>query len=403
MKRRVLLIGESVTLAHVARPLVFARQLKFQYEVRIATDESAHKWTIAEGWSPATIHSLSSKEFLRRLKWGECVFRESEVHQNVKEDLALFDDHRPDVVIGDFRLSLSISCCLAQIPYVSLGNAYWYNLSDNQQLPVPELPITPVIGVRAAQWLFDKLSPAIMRGHCARFNKIRRYYGLRPLVGGLEDVYLSADITALVDLKECYPEVAESQNIKFVGPAIWAPFVDLPAWWREEGWSGSVVFICLGSSGQTKVIKMIVNAFLALGWTVLLATAGRFMSIDFQSNKNQLYVADFLPAEKLMKHVQLLVCNGGSPMCQVAMAHGVPVIGVPSNLDQFLNMAMVKRNGLGVEIRPERINQKAVCNAVETIQNDNKINDRSMVFVEKSKLALESHGMLCLINQLLND
>lgn len=403
MKRRVLLVGEAVTLAHIARPLMFARQLKSQYEVRIAGDQSVHKWLIAEGWEPATIHSLSSKEFLRRLKWGECVFRESELHQNVKEDLVLFDEYKPDVVIGDFRLSLSISCRLAQIPYVSLGNAYWWNLSNSRQLPVPELPITLVLGVCASQWLFDKISPIVMRGHCARFNNVRKHYGLGSLMGGLEEVYLDADVTALVDLKECYPDVSETHKVKFVGPGIWEPFVELPRWWCEGGWPEPVVFICLGSSGQTKVIKLIVNAFLALGWTVLLATAGRLMSIDFQSKKGRLYIADFLPAERAMKYAQILVCNGGSPMCQVAMAHGVPVIGVPSNLDQFLNMAMVKRHGLGVEIRPEWINRKAVYDAVDIIQNDRGINDRRRVFAEKTKQAIESRYMLCLISELLGD
>ena len=403
MKRRILLVGEAVTLAHVARPLVFAKQLKFQYEIKIACDVSAHKWIIAEGWQPLIIHSLSSKEFLRRLKWGECVFRESELRMNVEEDLSLLDEIKPDVVIGDFRLSLSISCRLAKIPYVNLGNAYWHGLDNVVRLPVPELPITHVLGVGASQWLFDRVAPFIMKRHGARFNKIRNYFGLSSLVEGLGNVYLDGDVAALVDLKECYPEVLENDVVKFVGPGLWSPSITLPVWWSESGWSGRTVFICLGSSGQINVTKIVVNAFLELKWTVLLSTAGRFAPENIQLNVDRLFIADFLPAEEVIKRVDLLVCNGGSPMCQLAMAYGVSVIGVPSNLDQFLNMSMMKRHGIGYEIRPENLDIEGVINVVNVMHNDNYKDKKNMFFAEKSKMSLESNHMLDLIKNTLGD
>ena len=49
----------------------------------------------------------------------------SSLDRYVEEDLRLIDSFRPDVVVGDFRVSLAISARKARIPYVNVTNAYW--------------------------------------------------------------------------------------------------------------------------------------------------------------------------------------------------------------------------------------------------------------------------------------
>ena len=64
---------------------------------------------------------------------------------------------RPGVVVGDFRLSLSISARLAGIPYVALINAHWSPWST-QRFPLPELPIVNV---------FQKTPDGIHHSYCS--------------------------------------------------------------------------------------------------------------------------------------------------------------------------------------------------------------------------------------------
>lgn len=47
----------------------------------------------------------------------------------------------------------------------------------------------------------------------------------------------------------------------------------------------------------------------------------------------------------------MVVCNGGSPTSYQALAKGVPVLGLPGNLDQFLNMYYLEKNRLGLSLR----------------------------------------------------
>lgn len=56
---------------------------------------------------------------------GAPVFTAKVLEGYVEQELALMDQLRPDVVVGDFRLSLRISASLRRIPYVNVTNAYW--------------------------------------------------------------------------------------------------------------------------------------------------------------------------------------------------------------------------------------------------------------------------------------
>jgi len=73
--------------------------------------------------------------------------------------------------------------------------------------------------------------------------------------------------------------------------------------------------------------------------------------------------ADFLPGDAVTARAQLVVCNGGSLTCQQALAHGVPVLGIPANLDQLLNMHYMVRAGAALSVRPERLDADQIRGA----------------------------------------
>jgi len=60
-----------------------------------------------------------------------------------------------------------------------------------------------------------------------------------------------------------------------------------------------------------------------------------------------------------------VICNGGSPTSHQALAAGVPVLGLPSNLDQFLNMQAVEASGAGVLLRADRADPAGIRRAAE--------------------------------------
>lgn len=399
MRGRVLFVCEAVTLAHVARPLVFAKAARQVFDVQIAAAPSVHHLLRRECWQPFHITSLSQFEFMNRLRWGRSVFTNSELYKNVEEDLKLIRDAQPSVVVGDFRLSLSISCRVCKVPYIALGNAYWL---PNQfyRLPVPEMLMTHVCGVGCSQWVFDRVAPRIMAAHARAYNAVRQSHGVAPIQNDLGLVYLDADITALVDLPECYPKVMESDQLKFIGPCVWSPPVESIVKLTDNGSSNKKVFVSLGSSGQIQVLETVISGLLDCEYKILLATAGRSVPEKFRLNNN-IVIADFLPGMEATLSADFVVCNGGSPMCQLAMMCGKPVIGIPSNLDQFLNMDMVNKNGLGIMLRPEGIDVDAVIAAVKLIENERVFVSRPVEYAKASNAYVQKRKLNDLIKSLM--
>ena len=120
-KKRVLFVGEAVTLAHVARPMVLARALDpAHYEVDFAWHPRFASLFPASGFAMHTIESIPNLQFEAALAAGKPLYDAATLRRYVAEDLRLIAHARPDVVVGDFRLSLAVSAAVATVPYLYL-------------------------------------------------------------------------------------------------------------------------------------------------------------------------------------------------------------------------------------------------------------------------------------------
>jgi len=68
-----------------------------------------------------------------------------------------------------------------------------------------------------------------------------------------------------------------------------------------------------------------------------------------------------------VKLADLVISNGGSPTTYQALAEGRPVIGIASNLDQYLNMTLITKAGAGILIRAGQASRSSITNAVNTL------------------------------------
>src|SRR6185436_19095068 len=160
-RRRVLFLAESVTLAHPARAVTLAQFLDpALYEVRLVCDPRYLALFDELGFPIHPIRSIKSNVFHDRLANGEPLYTIADLTQYVQEDLRVMTEWKPDLVIGDFRLSLSVSARLAGVPYVTVTNAYWSPFARPHFL-VPELPITERFGLHLAQGVFNLIRPVV--------------------------------------------------------------------------------------------------------------------------------------------------------------------------------------------------------------------------------------------------
>lgn len=366
-KRRVLFFAEAVTLAHVARPFVLASALDpIAHEVCIARDPRFQRLFSSHDFALKELYSISCERFARLLAQGRPIYHLGTLRRYVHDELRLIKEFEPDVVVGDFRLSLSVSAAVAKVPYITIANAYWSPYA-RQRVPVPELPVTRLTGLRVAQALFDLIRPLAFAHHSRPLSRLRREYGLPDFGGDLRRAYTQADYTLYADIPGLIPMATLPPNHCFLGPVLWSPTVPEPTWWQALPMDRPVVYVTLGSSGAAHLLPRILDALGDLPVTAVIATAGRIHLPDPPKN---VYVAEYLPGDKAVARARIVICNGGSPTTQQALCAGRPVIGLPSNLDQFLNMQAVARSGAGILLRPHKMTPAALATAIRQLIDD---------------------------------
>jgi UDP:flavonoid glycosyltransferase YjiC (YdhE family) len=359
-RRRILFIAEAVTLAHVVRPLVLARSLDpSRYEVHFACDPRFNKLLGPLPFPHHPIHTIPSERFLGNLAQGR-FYTTRTLRKYVEEDRKVLAEITPDVVVGDLRISLSVSARLASIPYIAIANAYWSPYA-RRRFPLPDVLWTHLLGVRLVKLLYRLARPLIFAILCMPLNWVRRKHGLPSLGWNLCRIFTDGDRILYADVPELVPTYNLPANHQYLGPVLWSPAGEPPAWWDSLPTDRPIVYATLGTSGGRSLLQVVLNALADLPVTVIAATADRS---DLKNVPANAFVADYLPGEAAAARSAVVVCNGGSLTTQQALVAGVPVVGIATNMDQHLNMEAIERAGAGMLLRTERVNSRCVAEAV---------------------------------------
>ena len=357
-RTRVLFFAEAVTLAHVARPIGLARGLDpSRCQVAMACDPRHQRFVNSEAWQALPLHSIPTAQFLRALASGSPVYSEETLRSYVAEDIELIKGFNPDLIVGDFRLSLSVSARLAAIPYATITNAYWSPYYAIKGFPLPALPMTRFLPLGVARAAFNLARPIAFGLHCRPLNRIRHENGLSSLGNDLRRVYTDADHVLYADAPELFPTANLPSNHEFLGPILWSPSGAHPAWWDSLPTDKPIIYLTLGSSGRADILQTALDALGDLPVTLLASTAG---AAPPQRQPANAYIADYLPGAAATARSTLVICNGGSLTCQQALAAGVRVLGIASNMDQFLNMERIVEVGAGMMLRADRVTAEAI-------------------------------------------
>jgi UDP:flavonoid glycosyltransferase YjiC (YdhE family) len=359
-RKKILFVAEAVTLAHVGRPLALAHTLSRQrYDVHFACAPGYEMFLEGSDVTSWTLNSISSAQFLAALAAGKPVYDAATLTQYVQGDMRLLETLRPDVVIGDFRLSLSVSARLAQVPYVGVINAYWSPYVA-QRYQVPAIALSRMLPIALADRMFNLVRPLAFALHSRPLNRVRRAYRLPSLGHDLRRIYTDADYMLYSDIPEMFPAHDLPATHAYLGPVTWSPPTALPSWWEALPAGRDIVYVTLGSSGQGALLPKVLQALAPLPLTVIAATAG---TIEPGLLPDNAHVANYVPGELAAQRSKLVICNGGSPTSQQALAAGVPVLGIAGNLDQYLNMDGVLRSGAGALLRSDRLTEEQVRGA----------------------------------------
>ena len=345
-RRRLLFIVENITLAQVMRLRVLAAGLDpARYEVHFASSEFDPLLFAGTDFKHWPVYTIDREAGLRALAKGERLYETRTLERYVEHELQLFDTVRPDAVIGDFRLSLAVSAKVAKIPCASLINAYWSPYAVRDAFPVPDHPIVRLVGVARAERYFPQAMPRVFAHFLAPINELRRRFGL-PEFESLLHTLCFGDVVLYPDLPELCPIAGAPSSHRYLGGVQWAPSLPAPEIAISD--DRPLVYVTIGSSGELAALPAVIKGLDGLPLQALLSTAGRTKLVDLPSN---IQAAPLLPGDVLCKKARFVITNGGSSTGYQALAAGAPVLGIPSNLDQYLASAAIIKGGAGLQLR----------------------------------------------------
>ena len=365
--RRVLFVAEAVTLAQVVRLATLARALHpARFEVHFAAAHFDEMIFAGTSFTRHHIHSLAPGTVAARVASGRRIYGRRTLSRYVDEERKLLCALDPSLVVGDLRLSLSVSAALEGIPHAALINAYWSPQALREEFPLPDHPIVSLLGTRLATRYFPKARPAVFRHFARPVNALRARHGL-PALGSLAEVLTHGDHTLFPDVPALIPTRALPAHQRYLGPVLWSPPVPLPPWWEALDPQRPTIYVTLGSSGRVERLPLVVDVAAGLGYQVLVATAGRS---HLGAVPRHVHVADYLPGDLAARRAALVVSNGGSTTGYQALAEGRPVLGIAANLDQHLAMTAIQDAGAGLLLRSGTLKRAPLADALRRLVSE---------------------------------
>ena len=188
-RKRVLFLAEGATMAHFVRPLVLADAVDTgRYEVHFYSPSRFSGYLKNRSFLTGELRTMPGEQFLANLDRGAPAFPNDVIRGYVQQDRELIRSIRPDLVVGDMRLSLPISARLEGVPCAVMINAYWSPYTRHRSL-LPSIPLTRVIPPRLLRSVYKLAEPRAYAVHVGELNRVRKELGVPVLPPDLRAMY----------------------------------------------------------------------------------------------------------------------------------------------------------------------------------------------------------------------
>jgi MGT family glycosyltransferase len=167
-----------------------------------------------------------------------------------------------------------------------------------------------------------------------------------------------------------FPRSDMPDTVRFIGPLLPSRSVEFeePAWWPELNGSKPVVLVTQGTLANHDLDELIQPALVGLAdenVTVIVA-AGRSDTQILAVPENA-RVASFIPFDRVLPKVDVLITNGGYGAVNHAFSLGVPVVVAGESEDKDMVAARVGWTGAGINLKTRYASAGQIRNAVHTI------------------------------------
>ena len=372
---RQLMVASGVGKAHLARLLLIARALRAQgHEVTFATGGDG-RLAAGEGFPTSELPEAEVSDFSENVY---AAYTPELVERCVREERAVIEATRPDVVVGDFRPTAAISTRLERVPYVSVVNGYMTNAFDPTEIL---LEAGTARGKRAvASRVGRGIQAAQRRTLASAFRDVARRHRLKGLTSLFH--FLEGDRTLIADLPELCPLRKLPESHRYVGPLVWEPAVDDGELVRELNATRPLIYATTGNTGARRLVELVLEAFGSDDRYEVVLTTGAYIEPPAGTPPN-VHVRRYARASEILRRAVAAVHCGGNGSTYQALAAGVPAVVVPHSNDQRINAYLLKHHGLGLALDLDKLTGgRQVRAAAELAAADAELRPRLLRFQE---------------------
>jgi MGT family glycosyltransferase len=280
-------------------------------------------------------------------------------HHDGPDLLRAIEEERPDALLVD----INTWGAMAVAEKAGLPWATWCPYF----LPVPSNDTPPFgLGLPPARGTLGRIRDRLLRPalfamynrQLPELNVARAELGAPPL-RDIPSAMVRAPLMLYMTAEPLeYPRSDWPESIRMVGPGIWDPPAEPPAW--LESLEKPLVLVTCSTEFQNdgKLAQTALEALADEDVNLVVTTAG--VDPSNLTPPPNARVFKFLPHGPVLERAACIVCHGGMGITQKALASGIPVCVVPFGRDQLEVARHVEVAGAGTRLpatrlRPDRL------------------------------------------------
>ena len=370
--QQILVLPYTYTLSHISRPLVVAKELRKRgHEVVFAGESSKTAFIQQERFNVLPLYEPDPDELFGNIRKGKLRFiSDAEIERMIEADLSLYSEVKPDIVLTDGRFTAPISTHIAGLVHAAI-----VNVSSTEYRALPYIPFfnwIPEWFIRRNTGLWKmldslnlKLEMLVFDNVMNIFKKLSKKYGLKKTITAT-NCLTGKDITLLADIPEYFPVRNLPESYHYIGPITWQSNMTPPDWWPPQI-EDKLIYMTMGTTGLGDFFQLAYDLFEGGRFTCVMTT-GR-QSKPMSTIPGHIYIEEYLDGDLVMEACNTVVCHGGNGTIYQALAHGKPIIGIPTIPDQAYNMRRVEALGLGKSLtwKEFHANPRILLNAINAV------------------------------------
>lgn len=330
-------------------------------EVRMATHGGVHESQLAAAGIeydlvPPQLDRERSMQIARSYGQGsvrESMLTDAEFRAHALAEASYLREVGASAAVTGITISTLLSTRLAGVPLVTEhAGSFVPPVFERGLLPAPSTPILVNLPRFLAAPVANRSVPWL-RWFTGGLRRVAKELGVPPVPGLaamlLGDLTLVPEIPEVLGIPAAQMEAWRpnghywpTTRLRYTGP-LFAHF-PLPVPEQVDRFltgPGPIVYVALCST-SAGMVRRVVTALSRLDARILVTATVHDLT---DLNSPRVLVSPTLPSHLIMPRVDLAVITGGQGSVQTALAAGTPFVGVPLQLEQDLNVALVERLG----------------------------------------------------------